>query len=119
SAIALTLAAIGLYAVMSYWVRRRVHEIGIRMALGAHASTVLKMVLRQGLTMTGIGLAIGIGLALLLGRFTANLLYGVSGTDLTTCATVCAVLAVTSMVATIVPAVRAARIEPSKALRQE
>ena len=119
SAIALNLAAIGLYAVMSFWVRRRVHEIGIRMALGAAAPTVLKMVLRQGLTMTGIGLAIGISLALLLGRFTANLLYGVRGTDLATCATVCAVLALTSMVATIVPAVRAARIEPSKALRHE
>jgi predicted permease len=119
SAIALTLAAIGLYAVMSYWVRRRVHEIGIRMALGAHSTTVLKMVMRQGLTMTAIGLAIGIGLALLLGRFTASLLYGVNGTDLTTCATVCAVLALTSLVATIVPAVRAARIEPSQALRQE
>ncbi len=119
SAIALSLAAIGLYAVMSYWVRRRVHEIGIRMALGAGATTVLKMVLRQGLAMTGIGLAIGISLALLLGRFAASLLYGVKGTDLMTCAAVCAVLALTSMVATIVPAVRAARIEPSKALRQE
>ena len=119
SAIALTLASIGLYAVMSYWVRRRVHEIGIRMALGAQATTVLKMVLRQGLTMTGIGLAIGIGLALLLGRFTATLLYGVRGTDLMTCAAVCGVLAVTSMFATFVPAMRAARIEPSKALREE
>jgi len=119
SAIALSLAAMGLYAVMSYWVRRRVHEIGIRMALGAAAPTVLKMVLRQGLTMTGIGLAIGISLALLLGRFAANLLYGVKGADLATCAIVCAVLALTSMVATIVPAVRAARIEPSNALRHE
>jgi predicted permease len=119
SAIALSLAATGLYAVMSYWVRRRVHEIGIRMALGAHTTTVLKMVFRQGLTMTGIGLAIGMGMALLLGRFTANLLYGVSGADLSTCAAVCAVLAVTSMIATLVPAVRAARIEPNKALRHE
>jgi predicted permease len=118
-AIALSLAAIGLYAVMSYWVRRRVHEIGIRMALGAASTTVLKMVLRQGLTMTGIGLAIGMSLALLLGRFAASLLYGVNGTDLVTCAAVCGVLALTSMVATIVPAVRAARIEPSRALRQE
>ena len=90
SAIGLSLAAIGLYAVMSYWVRGRVHEIGIRMALGASAGTVLKMVFRQGLTMAGIGLAIGIGLALLLGRFTANLLYGVSGTDIATYASVCA-----------------------------
>ena len=80
---------------------------------------MLKMVLCQGLTMTCIGRVIGIGLALVLGRFTANLLYDVNGTDLTTCAIVCAVLALTSMVATIVPAVRAAGIEPSKALRHE
>ncbi|HEY2859651.1 MAG TPA: ABC transporter permease [Terracidiphilus sp.] len=119
SAIGLSLAAIGLYAVMSYWVRGRVHEIGIRMALGASARSVLKMVFRQGLTMTGIGLAIGIGLALLLGRFTANLLYGVKGTDLVTCASVCAVLLAAATIAMIVPAMRAARIQPSTALRQD
>ena len=119
SAIGLSLAAIGLYAVMSYWVRGRVHEIGIRMALGASAGTVLKMVFRQGLTMAGIGLAIGISLSLLLGRFTANLLYGVSGTDFATYASVCAVLVVTATVAVMVPAMRAARVEPSKALRCE
>jgi predicted permease len=119
SVIGLSLAAIGLYAVMSYWVRGRVHEIGIRMALGASARTVLKMVFRQGLTMTGLGLAIGIALALLLGRFTANLLYGVKGADLVTCASVCGVLFLSATVAMVVPALRAARVEPCKALRQE
>ncbi|HTX75649.1 MAG TPA: FtsX-like permease family protein, partial [Terracidiphilus sp.] len=119
SAIGLSLAAIGLYAVMSYWVRGRVHEIGIRMALGASARTVLKMVFRQGLSMALIGLAIGMGLALLLGRFAANLLYGVSGTDLATYASVCATLVVTVIAAIIVPALRAARVEPSTALRCE
>lgn len=119
SAIGLSLATIGLYAVMSYWVRGRVHEIGIRMALGASAGTVLKMVFRHGLMMAGIGLAIGISLALLLGRFTSNLLYGVSGMDVATYASVCGVLVVTAIVAIMVPAMRAARVEPSTALRRE
>ena len=119
SSIGLGLAAVGLFAVMSYWVRRRMHEIGIRMALGASPGILLKMVLGQGLRMTGVGLAIGISLALLLGRVSAKLLYGVKGTDLMTCATVCGVLILTAIVATIVPALRAARLEPSKALRQE
>jgi ABC-type antimicrobial peptide transport system permease subunit len=118
-AIGLSLAAIGLFAVMSYWVRRRVHEIGIRMALGARPGALLKMVLGQGLAMTAVGLAIGIGLALLLGRSIATVLYGVAGTDLRTYAAVSAVLILTAMLATIVPALRAARVEPSTALRHE
>lgn len=119
SIIGLTLAAIGLYAVMSYTVRRREHEIGIRMAVGARPSLVLKMVLRQSLMVACIGLAIGTGIVLLLGRFTASLLYGVRGTDLITCAAVSAVLLVTAIVATILPAIRAARVDPSTALRHE
>lgn len=119
SAIGLSLAAIGLYAVMSYWVRGRVHEIGIRMAVGASAGTVLRMVFRQGLSMALIGLAIGMGLGLLLGRFAAKLLYGVSGTDVITYATVCATLVATAILAVIVPAMRAARVQPATALRQE
>ena len=119
SVIGLCLAAVGLYAVMSYWVRGRVHEIGIRMALGAGGANVFKMVFRQGLTVAGIGLAIGLGIALLLGRFAANLLYGISGADLVTYTTVCATLAVTAIVAITVPAMRAARVQPATALRQE
>jgi predicted permease len=119
SAIGLSLAAIGLYAVLSYWVRGRVHEIGIRMALGASAGNVLKMVFRQGLAMAGIGLAIGIALAVVLGRFTANLLYGVSGMDVMTYASVCGVLIVTAVVAVMLPAMRAARVQPGTALRRE
>lgn len=118
-AIGLSLAAIGLFAVMSYWVRRRVHEIGIRMALGARPGDLLKMVLRQGLAMTGVGLAIGMILALLLGRSMASLLYGVKGADLATCFAVSAVLILTAITATMVPAVKAARVEPSTALRHE
>ena len=80
-AVGLTLAAIGLYRVMSYSVRRRTREIGIRMALGGRPSTVLAMVVRQGLALTGIGLAIGLAIAARIGRLSATLLYGISGTD--------------------------------------
>jgi len=118
-AVGLTLAAIGLYGVMSYSVRRRTREIGIRMALGARPGTVLKMVLGQGLLLTGVGLAIGLGIALGLGRFTASLLYGISGTDLLTFVTVPAVLLAVAVVAIVVPAFRAAHVEPTTALRYE
>jgi predicted permease len=118
-AIGLTLAAIGLYGVMSYSVRRRTREIGIRMALGAKRPTVLRMILRQGLILTAIGLAIGLAIALALGRFTASVLYGTSGTDLLTFGIVSLVLLATAAVAVLVPALRAAHVEPTTALRYE
>jgi predicted permease len=117
--VGLTLAAIGLYGVMSYSVRRRTREIGIRMALGADPGSVLRMVLRQGLTLTAVGLAIGLGIALALSRFTASLLYGISGTDRLTFLAVCVVLLATALVAIVFPARRAARVEPTTALRYE
>ena len=118
-AVGLTLAAVGLYGVMSYSVRRRTREIGIRMALGARPGAVLRMVLAQGLALTGLGIVIGLGIALGLGRFTASLLYGISGTDLPTFVTVPAVLLAAAIVAIVVPALRAARVEPTTALRHE
>lgn len=118
-AIGLTLAAIGLYGVMSYSVRRRTREIGIRMALGAKRPTVLRMILRQGLVLTAIGLAIGLAIALALGRFTASVLYDTSGTDWLTFVTVSLVLLATAVVAVLVPALRAAHVEPTTALRYE
>jgi predicted permease len=118
-AIGLTLAAIGLYGVMSYSVRRRTREIGIRMALGAKRPTVLRMILRQGLVLTAIGLAIGLAIAVALGRFTASVLYGTSGTDLLTFVTVSLVLVATAVAAVLIPAVRAAHVEPTTALRCE
>ncbi len=118
-AVGLGLAAIGLFAVMSYSVRRRVHEIGIRMALGARPMELLGMVLRRGLAMTAVGLAVGISFALLLGRLMASLLYGVKGADLSTCCGVSAVLLLTAILATLVPALKAAHVEPSTALRHE
>jgi predicted permease len=117
--VGLTLAAIGLYGVMIYSVRRRTREIGIRIALGAHPRTVLSMVLRQGLILTGIGIAIGLVIALVLGRFTASVLYGTSGTDLLTFLVVSGVLLATATVAILIPAVRAAHVEPTVALRYE
>jgi predicted permease len=118
-AIGLTLAAIGLYGVMSYSVRRRTREIGIRMALGAKPGKVLGMVLFQGLAVTAVGLAIGLALALALGRFAASLLYGISGTDLATFLVVPGVLLAVALAAIVLPARRAARVEPSTALRYE
>jgi predicted permease len=118
-AIGLTLAAIGLYGVMSYSVRRRTREIGIRMALGAKRPTVVRMILRQGLVLTAIGLGIGLAIALALGRFTASVLYGTSGTDLLTFVTVSLVLLATAVAAVLIPALRAAHVEPTTALRYE
>jgi predicted permease len=118
-AVGLTLAAIGLYGVMSYSVRCRTREIGIRMALGAKPRKVMRMVLRQGLILTGIGLAIGIAIALVVGRFASSVLYGTSGSDLLTFVAVSAVLLTTAAVAILIPAMRAAHVEPTVALRYE
>jgi ABC-type antimicrobial peptide transport system permease subunit len=89
------------------------------MALGAKPRTVLRMILRQGLILTGVGIAIGFGIAFVLGRFTASVLYGTSGTDLPTFAVVAVVLLATAVVAVLIPAVRAAHVEPTTALRYE
>ena len=118
-AVGLTLASIGLYGLMSYSVRRRTREIGIRMALGAKPPAVLRMVLRQGMVLTGIGLAFGLGISLVVGRFAASLLYGTSGSDPLTFLIVSLVLLATSVVAILVPAVRAAHVQPTIALRSE
>ena len=117
--VGLTLAVVGLYGVISYSVRRRTREIGIRMALGAKPGSVLAMVLRQGLALTGLGLAIGFALALALGRFTTSLLYGISGTDHITLLAVSTVLLLAALPAIFFPAYRAARVAPTTALRYE
>jgi putative ABC transport system permease protein len=119
AAIALVLAGIGLYAVMGYSVARRVHEIGVRMALGASRHSVLALVLRQGLALTGIGLAIGTALAVWLTRYLASELFGVTPTDPGTFALVSALLLLVALAATWIPAHRATRIDPMVALRQE
>jgi predicted permease len=117
--VGLILASAGLYGVMSYSVRRRTREIGIRMALGASARGILALVLRQGLTPAGAGLAAGLALSFALSRFTASMLYGVGTTDtLTFIAVPCLLLAVAAAAA-LAPARRAAAVEPASALRQE
>ena len=117
--LALILASIGLYGVMSYFVARRTSEIGIRMALGATRQTVVAMVMRGALWQIVIGLALGIPAALLAGHFMASQLYEVKGYDPLAFAGATIVLGVCAAVAGFIPARRAASIEPMKALRIE
>jgi putative ABC transport system permease protein len=117
--LALVLAAVGIYSVLAYAVRRRTREIGIRMALGAEIADVLRLVVIEGMTPTVIGMAIGLGGALALGRVLANLIYGVRASDPLTIAAVSALLAAVALLATLIPAYRATKVEPIKALREE
>jgi predicted permease len=116
---ALLLAAIGLYGVMSQTVSRRTREIGIRMALGAGQSDVLRLVLKQGLLLTGLGLALGMIAALLLTRLIRTLLHGVSTADPATFGLVALLLAAVAFLACWIPARRATEVDPMVALRQE
>jgi putative ABC transport system permease protein len=117
--IALLLAAIGIYGVISYSVLQRTHEIGIRAALGAGTGTLLRMVLVNGLTLTLIGLALGVAGALAVTHLLSTLLFGVSARDPLTMAAVAFVLAAVSIAACLLPALRAARVDPLVALRYE
>jgi putative ABC transport system permease protein len=118
SGVALFLSAVGLYAVLAYFVAQRRREIGVRIALGAQSSNILKLVVRQGLNLVLIGLAIGIVAALLLVRFIASFLYGVSGGDPLTLAAAVLILALAAALACLLPALRAARVNPITALRE-
>jgi predicted permease len=117
--LALVLASIGLYGVLSYAVTQRSREIGLRMALGASASSVIRMIVGRGLALTGIGLAIGLVTAWLATRAMKNLLYGVGATDPLTFAAVSALLAIIALIACWAPARRASRVDPITVLREE
>ncbi len=117
--VALALAAIGTYGVMAYAVAQRRQEIGIRMALGARASTVLGMVLVQGLSVALVGLALGVGGAFALTELLQSMLYGVSTTDAVTFLAAPALLAAVAAVACFVPAQRATRVDPARVLKAD
>jgi predicted permease len=118
-ALALILACVGLYGVTSYSVARRTSEIGIRMALGANRTSVLRLVLRGALVQVGLGLVVGVPLALAGGRLLASQLYGVKANNPLILAVAAAVLAACALAAALIPARRAASIEPMRALRIE
>ncbi len=115
--IAVLLAAVGIYGLVSYTVSRRAHEVGVRLALGARRGDVLRMVLSQGALLAAIGLVVGLGAAAATTRLLASLLFGVGTGDLATFAAVAAVLAAVALLASYLPASRAARIDPVTTLR--
>ena len=119
AALALVLAAVGLYGVLSFAVSRRTHEIGIRLALGAHPIQILRLIVRQGMTLVAVGLSLGVIASVLLTRLMSSLLFGVSATDPLTFFSVALTLALVALLACYIPAHRAMRTDPMAALRYE
>jgi putative ABC transport system permease protein len=117
--LALLLAAIGLYGVLSYAVQQRTREIGVRMALGASASSVVRMMVTRGMLLTGAGVVLGLGAAWAATRGIQKLLYGVSASDPLTYAGVAALLSIVALAACWIPSARAARVDPIVVLREE
>jgi ABC-type antimicrobial peptide transport system permease subunit len=116
---ALFMAAIGVYGVMAYAVSQRRNEIGVRMALGAEVGTVRRMVVTQGIRMVALGIVIGLAAAFAMSRLLGNLVFGISTSDPVTFLGMPAILAVVALVANLVPAVRATRLDPATTLRAD
>ncbi|MGA8742694.1 MAG: FtsX-like permease family protein, partial [Terracidiphilus sp.] len=119
AAVALLLASVGIFGVMSFAVEQRTHEIGVRMALGARRSEVVRLVLSSGMRMATVGLCIGLAGALGLGRIMHSTLYGVKSVDALSLIAVAGLLMVLALVACWVPARRSAAVDPMRALRNE
>jgi putative ABC transport system permease protein len=117
--LALLLAAVGIYSVLAFAVRRRVREIGIRVALGAEMKDILRLVITEGMKPALVGLLLGVAGALALGRVIASFIYGIAAYDPLTFAAVASLLAAVALLASIIPEYLAARIEPTRALREE
>jgi putative ABC transport system permease protein len=119
AAIALLLAAVGIYGLIAGWVAQRTHEIGVRMALGAARADVVRMVIGQGAQLAAIGIVLGLGGAFALTRLLKTMLFGIGVTDAATFLAAASGLLLVVLVATLIPALRATRVSPVVALRYE